>query len=99
LNSFLDKKTFLVGSLIKKKRGGFTIALSGLLCFLPFKQNLVVKKSFAKVLKKQFITVVRFFNALAFSLILIKKKGLFLNLVLSRKKIINLLKKNFLKSA
>tara|TARA_B100000768_G_scaffold180871_1_gene202000 strand:+ start:172 stop:984 length:813 start_codon:yes stop_codon:yes gene_type:complete len=93
----LQKDKFFIGCVLKQVKGGFTIDLGGLVCFMPY--SLSEGTRFIPYTPKK--NTAQLFQAYGLSLVATPEKEIFLNLIVSRKNNIKLLKgliKNFLKS-
>jgi hypothetical protein len=77
----LTKGEFLTGCALKKVKGGFTIDLGGLLCFMPY--SLAEVTRFIPYAPKAL--TVQLFQVFGLSLVSMKEQELFLNVILSRK--------------
>ena len=92
----LQNDKFFIGCVLKQVKGGFTIDLGGLVCFMPY--SLSEGTRFAPYAPKK--NAAQLFQAYGLSLVATPEKEIFLNLIVSRKNNIKLLKgliKNFFK--
>lgn len=94
----LQNDTFFIGCVLKQVKGGFTIDLGGLVCFMPY--SLSEGTRFVPYAPQKNVT--QLFQAHGLSLVATPEKEIFLNLIVSRKNNIKLLKgliKNFFKKS
>jgi len=93
-----DIKTgnFLIGCVLKQVKGGFTVDLGGLVCFMPY--SLSEGTRFSPYSPD--VNTTQLFQSFGLSLVITPEKEVFLNLIVSRKNNAKLLKgliKKFLK--
>jgi len=83
---------FLAGCILKQVKGGFTVDLEGLICFMPYS----LSEGTRLLPYEPKVNSIQLFQAFGFSLVSMKEQELFLNVILSRKQNTKTLK-SFLK--
>ncbi|KAH8042879.1 hypothetical protein SO694_mt00007 (mitochondrion) [Aureococcus anophagefferens] len=89
----VETGNFLIGCVLKQVKGGFTVDLGGLVCFMPY--SLSEGTRFASYSPK--VNTSQLFQAHDLSLVVTPEKEVFLNLIVSRKNNSKLLKGLFKK--
>lgn len=91
----ITKSNFFIGCVLKQVKGGFTIELDGLVCFMPY--SLSDGSRFSPYKPK--VNAIQLFQPCGLSLVIASEGEVFLNLIVSRKNneklLKGLLKKSF----
>ena len=84
----VNSGNFFVGCILKQVKGGFTVDLGGLLCFMPY--SLSDGSRFIPYNPR--VNTTQLFQSYGLSLVITSEEDLFLNLIVSRKNNVKLLK-------